>query len=151
MKGHVEVGILTDEDRRLYGALADILIPHAEGMPSATEAEVPSRWLEDALRFRPDLETGLRTALEIATNRSPEEAVEVLNRENAPAFESLGTLTAGAYFLNPEVRCLIGYPGQVETQPRDDMETYLDMLERVVDRGQVYRDESENRTTNEIR
>ena len=35
MKGHVEVGILTDEDRRLYGALADILIPHAEGMPSA--------------------------------------------------------------------------------------------------------------------
>ena len=56
--------MLTDEDRRIYAGLADVLIPRVDAMPSASEADVPTRWLDEALRFRPDLEPGLRTALE---------------------------------------------------------------------------------------
>jgi len=134
--------MLTDEDRRLFAALADVLIPSAEGMPSASEAAVPERYLDEALGYRPDLETGLREALDAAQGLAPEAAVELLNRQHIPAFEALGTLTAGAYFLNPDVRQLIGYPGQVSTPPRDDTDTYVDLLEHVMDRGQIYREAS---------
>lgn len=134
--------MLTDHDRELVASLGDILVPSAEGMPSASEAAVPSRYLEEALGYRPDLEPGLRAALTAADGLEPEAAIELLNTEHIPAFEAFGTLLAGAYFLNPEVRALIGYPGQVPTPPKDDLDTYADLLENVLDRGQVYRDVS---------
>ncbi|MCW2794426.1 MAG: hypothetical protein JWO76_3524 [Nocardioides sp.] len=132
--------MLTDEERQKFAAIADVLIPSAEGMPSASEAAVPEKWLDEALRHRPDLTAGLRAALTAAGDLPPAEAVDVLNSEHIPAFEALGTLAAGAYFLNPEVKQLIGYPGQVPTVPRDDTDTYFDLLENVLERGQVYRD-----------
>lgn len=132
--------MLTTQQRERFASLADVLIPSAEGMPSASEADVPSRWLDEALRHRPDLVQGLQTALTAAGDLPAEDAVELLNREHIPAFEALGTLAAGAYYLNPEIRELIGYPGQVPTLAKDDTDTYFDLLERVVERGQRYRD-----------
>jgi hypothetical protein len=134
--------MLTDQDRQRFARLADVLIPAAEGMPSASQAEVPQRWLDEALRHRPDLEPRLHGALDVAADLPPDEAIERLNTQHIPDFEALGTLAAGAYFLNPEVRTLIGYPGQVATPPRDDTDTYIDLLERVVERGQVYREDT---------
>jgi hypothetical protein len=134
--------MLTDEDRQRFARLADVLIPAEEGMPSASQADVPQRWLDEALRHRPDLDAGLHRALDVAADLPPDEAVALLNTQHIPDFEALGTLAAGAYFLNPEVRTLIGYPGQVATPPRDDTETYIDLLERVVERGQVYREDT---------
>jgi hypothetical protein len=134
--------MLTDQDRQRFARLADVLIPAAEGMPSASQADVPQRWLEEALRHRPDLDAGLHGALDAAGDLPADEAIQLLNTEHIPDFEALGTLTAGAYFLNPEVRDLIGYPGQVATPPRDDTDTYVDLLEHVVERGQVYREDS---------
>lgn len=132
--------MLTDEDRQRFAALADVLIPEAEGMPSASQAAVPEKWLDEALRHRPDLADGLRDALSAAGDLPAEEAVNLLNTDHIPAFEALGTLAAGAYFLNPEIKQLIGYPGQVPTPPKDDTHTYFDLLENVLERGQVYRD-----------
>lgn len=132
--------MLTSDQRERFAALADVLIPAAEGMPSASQAAVPDRWIDDAMGYRPDLVTGLTEALQAAGELPAEDAIELLNRDHIPAFEALGTLTAGAYFLNPEIRELIGYPGQVPTPPKDDTDTYFDLLENVVARGQVYRD-----------
>ena len=132
--------MLTSGQRERFASLADVLIPAAEGMPSASQAEVPTRWLDDAIGYRPDLMPGLQQALQAAGDLPADEAIEALNREHIPAFEALGTLTAGAYFLNPDVRALIGYPGQVDTPAKDDTDTYLDLLENVMERGQVYRD-----------
>ncbi|WP_371574319.1 hypothetical protein [Streptomyces sp. NBC_01314] len=132
--------MLTPDQRERFASLADLLIPAAEGMPSASQAEVPTRWLDDALGYRPDLVPALNEALQAAGDLPADEAIEVLNRDHIPAFEAFGTLTAGAYFLNPDVRQLIGYPGQVATPPKDDTHTYFDLLENVVERGQVYRD-----------
>jgi hypothetical protein len=132
--------MLTADQRERFASLADVLIPAAQGMPSATQAEVPTKWLDDALGYRPDLVPGLHEALQAASDLPADEAIEVLNRDHIPAFEALGTLTAGAYFLSPEVRELIGYPGQLPTPPKDDTHTYFDLLEHVVERGQVYRD-----------
>ncbi|GAA1124800.1 hypothetical protein [Nocardioides aquiterrae] len=132
--------MLTDEQRARFASLADVLIPAAEGMPSASQADVPTKWLDDALGYRPDLVAGLQEALQAAGDLPADEAVELLNQHHIPAFEALGTLAAGAYFLNPAVKQLIGYPGQVPTVARDDTDTYLDLLENVAERGQVYRD-----------
>ena len=46
---------LSGEDRAAYARLADVLIPAAEGMPSASEVDVHTRWVDQALRLRPDL------------------------------------------------------------------------------------------------
>lgn len=132
--------MLTDEDRKRFAALADALIPAAEGMPSASQAAVPETWLDEALKHRPDLSDGLRAALEAAGDLPADEALNLLNTAHIVAFEALGTLTAGAYFMNPEIKQLIGYPGQVATPPKDDTHTYFDLLENVLERGQVYRD-----------
>lgn len=132
--------VLSEEQRAVYAGLADILIPSAEGMPSASEAEVPTRWIDEALRHRPDLADHLVAAIDAATGKEPDEAVDYLNTELIPAFEAMGTLTAGAYFLNPKVKELIGYPGQAPTLAREDLDTYADLLENVLDRGQIYRE-----------
>ncbi|CUR58789.1 conserved hypothetical protein [metagenome] len=131
--------MLTDDDRSTFAGIADVLIPDAEGMPSATQAHVPERHLDEALSYRPDLAEGLQQALGAARGLPAEEAIELLNTEHIPAFEALGTLLAGAYFLSPDVRELIGYPGQVPTPARDDVDSYLDLLENVLERGQVFR------------
>jgi len=115
--------MLTDDDRRTYAGIADILIPEAEGMPSASQAGVPDRYLDEALGYRPDLQDAFDQALEAGRGLPPADAVELLNSEHIPAFEALGTLTAGAYFLNPDIRQRIGYPGQVPTPPKDDTDT----------------------------
>jgi hypothetical protein len=132
--------VLTEDDRRRYGELADVLVPSAEGMPSASQAEVHTHWVDEALRARPDLRVGLRQALDLTAGQPAEAAVEMLNAQHSPVFDALGTVTAGAYFLNPEIRRLIGYPGQVPQPIVDDVDTYVDLLEHVVDRGPIYRD-----------
>jgi hypothetical protein len=131
--------MLSDQQRQTFAALADVLIPSAEGMPSASEAGVPTRWIDEAIGFRPDLEPGLVRALEIGATLPAEEAVVILNAEHTDAFDALGVLTSGAYFLNPAVKDLIGYPGQVPAPARDDVDTYTDMLAAVVERGPIYR------------
>jgi hypothetical protein len=131
---------LSDAERLLYGQLADVLIPEAEGMPSATRAQVHTRWVDDALRARPDLLAGLRQSLGLASGHPAEEAVELINRDHSTVFDALGTVTAGAYFLNPEVKQLIGYPGQLPQPVVDDVESYLDLLGNVVERGPIYRE-----------
>lgn len=131
---------LSDADRQVYASLADLLIPSAEGMPSASEADVPTKWIDEALRFRPDLARGLRNALDVASGRDPVEVLAFMNSRHPEAFEALGTLTAGAYFLNPETRRMVGYPGQVAIPIRDDIDGYIDMLARVVERGEIFRE-----------
>jgi hypothetical protein len=130
---------LTSSDRAELAKLADQLIPGDGAQPSASQAEVASVWIDEALRIRPDLKDLLHVALELGARFDAGAAIDALHREHPDAFDALGTLTAGAYFLNPRVRALIGYPGQVSVPLRDDVDTYVDMLEKVVDRGPVYR------------
>jgi hypothetical protein len=131
--------MLNDQQRQVFSSLADVLIPSAEGMPSATEAEVPTRFIDEAIGFRPDLEAPFLRALEVAAELPATEAVQVLNVEHTAAFDALGVLTSGAYFLNPVVKNLIGYPGQVPTPAREDIDSYAEMLAAVVDRGPIFR------------
>lgn len=139
-----DVAPLGDGERKVLALVADTLIPAHPSRPSASGADVPTRWIDVALEARPDLLEPLRSALASLADVSPStQADEVFARLQSLEPEllaALGTLVGGAYFLNPVVRDAIGYPGQ-EARTYDvgtDL-PYLDMLERVVDRGPIYR------------
>lgn len=131
--------MLSDEQIAIYGPLADILIPEAEGMPSATQADVPSVWISKALEYRPDLQDLFAKALKTCAGQDPANALEWLNKNDTLAFDALGVLTSGAYFLNPDIKERIGYPGQQPVPAVDDSDTYLELLAEVAERGPIYR------------
>jgi hypothetical protein len=131
--------MLNDEFRVIYARLADELIPRAEGMPSASDAHVPTQWIDQALDYRPDLTDGFLRALSYGKDKDARQAIQDLNSHDGEAFDCLGVLTSGAYFLNPEVKKLIGYPGQVESPANDDIDSYSGMLAKVLERGPIFR------------
>jgi hypothetical protein len=135
-----ESGGLDADERRRLAALADVLIPAAHGMPSASQVGVADRWVDDTLRLRPELRQVLRRALDgLPAGADPRATLVRLASDDTEAFEVLGTVVAGSYYMAPEVRTSLGYPGQEARPLVDDTPQYLDMLERVVDRGPVYR------------
>ena len=61
--------------RAVLAALADQLIPAADGMPSASQAGVAGRWLDEVLRSRPDLGDDLRRLIDENAGRDPAQAI----------------------------------------------------------------------------
>lgn len=131
---------LTDAERALYGARADVLIPGAEGMPSATEIGTHTHWIDDALAARPDLLSDFKASLALGNADDPAGAITEIHATQPGLFDAFSVLTSGAYLMCPEVKAMIDYPGQ---EPRpvigDDVPEYIDMLEKVVERGPIYR------------
>jgi hypothetical protein len=131
---------VTRIDRQRFAALADALIPAAEGMPSASEAGVHREGLDRVLAVRPDLAPELARVL-AASAGEPDEALHRLQRDDDTGFAALGLAVTGAYYTDPSVRRLIGYPGQqyrpelVTGEPDWDAAE----LDRVMARGPVYR------------
>ncbi len=103
---------MTPEERGTFAALADVLVPAAEGMPSASEVGVHERWLDRALAARPDLAAPLSSLVATATGRDPEAEVRRLRMDDEDAFNLLLLIVTAAYYLSPKVKRLIGYPGQ---------------------------------------
>jgi hypothetical protein len=126
--------------RDLLASVADVLIPASGGMPSASEAGVAGEGLDAVLTARPDMLEGLRDLLRLLEDQAPTAAVASLRSANPPAYQLLGEVVAGAYFMNPKVRDAIGYHGQTP-QTIDPRPDYLEdgLLESVIRRGAIYR------------
>jgi|GEM_PF-576331 hypothetical protein len=138
----VPESLLGIAERKRLARLADALIPGGRFLPSASDARVHLRWIDHTLAARPDLYPVVSRV--VAT---PGEASDVLARlvnESPAVFEDFAFAVAGAYFLNPKIRKLLGYPG---TKPAknpaysDEAEHYLseDLLAPVLKRGPIYR------------
>ena len=132
-----------DADRRaVLAAVADVLIPKGDGMPSASEAGVAARWLDEVLRLRPDFGPPLAAVLDRVKGVDPADAVARVRAEDPAGFGVLAEIVAGGYFLNPEVRSAIGYPGQqsvpIEHEEPADYERD-GLIASVISRGPVYR------------
>jgi NDP-sugar pyrophosphorylase family protein len=130
---------LGPEEREVLAALADALIPSGERMPSAGQARVADEGVDRVLGARPDMAKDLKGVLHTVEGQKPEEAIDQLRSHPDGRFDTLCEVVAGAYFLNSEVRELIGYPGQRDIA----IETPIDRLHRltvpVVNRGHIYR------------
>ena len=127
--------------RTTLAALADVLVPAAEGMPAASEVGIDGEGLDRVLRARPDLEPLLARVLGEGVLVDPAGRVRELQSEDPAGFEALALAATGGYYTVARVRALIGYPGQVYEPARvgQDIDTSDPMLWRVVERGPVYR------------
>lgn len=122
------------DQRATFAALADTLIPGTETMPSASAAGVADALLDQVLGFRPDLVESFIGALDSCEGQPPEAALDALIADDPDQFEALSVLAAGAYFLSPAVQTAMPYDA-APRPARDDLDDYVDLLERVVDRG----------------
>lgn len=133
---------LDGRQRETLADLADVLVPEAEGMPAASQADVHRKWVDRVLAVRRDLYPELARVLDAAQERDPEEEIERLNRDDPDGLATLGLVVTGAYYLNPRIRRLIGYPGQKPNPPYpDEADYYLrdGLLDPVIARGAIYR------------
>jgi hypothetical protein len=126
--------MLDFEQRRTFTALADVLIPASETMPSAVSAGVADGLLDRVLGYRPDLAEAFAAAVAACAGKDPATALDELAAHCPDEFEALTVLTAGAYFQSPAVKAAMPYDA-APRPARDDMESYIDMLANVVERG----------------
>ncbi len=135
-------GEIGAEERRTLAALADVLIPAGAGMPAASEAGVAGEWLDAVLAARADLARPLSAILHAAAGADPVAEIDRLQRTDEPAFAVLATIVPGAYYMNPRIRELIGYPGQeaVPIDPADGTDAEAqELIASVRGRGTIFR------------
>ena len=129
-------------DRATLAALADVLIPAGADLPSASQAGVAERWLDEVLTALPEVAEPLAALLQGLGGEEPSAAVARLQIDDPAGFDLLCTVVAGAYFLNPHIRQMIGYPGQqaLPIQVEDPPDYEQDgLLASVIARGPIYR------------
>jgi hypothetical protein len=127
-------------ERAVLGQLADVLIPAADGFPSASQAGVTGEKLDEVLTVRPDLAGPLKKMVSLVEGLHPVKAVAKLEASHPDLFGALTDFVPGAYFLNPTVRAKLAYEGQAAVpipSPPDHVESEL--LRPVIDRGPIYR------------
>ena len=118
---------MTEAERRTLAALADVLIPAAEGMPSASELGVEGKWADRALAARPDVADDLARVLREAEGRDPAEEVRRLHTDDERGFAALAAVVAGGYTMHAKTRKRLGYPGQRQNPALpDEAEYWLD-------------------------
>jgi hypothetical protein len=133
---------IDDKVRATFSGIADVLIPEAEGMPSASAVGVHKETLDHILQLRPDLRDAFFRGIASAQGKDPKSAAEELNASDAPALSAIGLVASAGYYMSPQVRQLIGYPGQEKrTYDADAVPEYVanGMLKVVQDRGPIYR------------
>ena len=134
--------MITDELRTWLRTVADVLIPAADGMPSASEVGVAAQQLDLVLAARPDLTRHLLRACARTSDLDGAAAFAALTELDPEAEDAIAQIVAGGYYASSTVRALIGYTGQqpIPVRPPGFPE-YLEegLLERVVARGPIYR------------
>jgi hypothetical protein len=133
---------LGESERAALTAVADRLIPSADGMPSAADVLVDDR-LRFVLTARPDLLGPVRTALRPELGAEPGARLDALGRDDPVALAALQLLIVAGYYTDRRVRELIGYPGQMAIEVKSWLyPQYLEegLIDAVLARGAVWRD-----------
>lgn len=133
---------LSPEAREQFAALADFLMPAHGRMPAASAVDVAGDLLDEVLGFRPDIAEAFHRGLGAIAGRSPADAANRLFKSDEEAFNALSLVVSAAYYMAPEVRSALGYPGQesVAYDPHAVPEYLTNgLLERVLLRGTIYK------------
>lgn len=131
---------MTPARRATLAALADVLVPGDEAMPSAREVDVSGPLLDRVLRASPGLIGPLTALLDALEGEPAEAAVLRLERESPADLDLLLLAAGGAYLLDPGVRDTLGYHGQeAETLPRGGFGGE-EFLEALMERGPRWRE-----------
>ncbi|GIU98132.1 MAG: hypothetical protein KatS3mg013_1935 [Actinomycetota bacterium] len=138
-------GPLTQAERDVLAAIADRLVPPDGPMPAPSSIGIAEALADRVLTVRPDLREDLGRALRAYEARTEQDVVawlQALGLSDPAAWRALTFVVVGGYYLHPEVRRALGYPGQQpEPVPTTDYPEYLrdGLLERVYQRGPRFR------------
>ncbi|WP_026919867.1 hypothetical protein [Gordonia polyisoprenivorans] len=135
---------LTEMERATLLRIADTLIPESGENPAASQARDFERYLDLALAARADVFDLVEKAVEALHDVDGDalrSALRSLWAEDKVTFDPLSSIIAGAYFMTPQVKELIGYPGQHRDaagfeDAANELETGI--LEPVLERGSIY-------------
>ena len=137
---------LTGAERGRFAAVADVLVPGADGMPAASAVGISADLLDRVLAARPDLLAPLQRALAEPIG-DPAAHLGRLAQSDRRAAHAVELAVVGGYYLHPEVRERIGYPGQVARPVNAlDHPEYLaeGLLDRVLERGLTFREAAQS-------
>jgi len=131
------VSALTDLQRARLAQVADLFIPRASGMPSASDADVQGEYIDRVFGVRPDLADAVAAGLAELPETLPESFAELAALQLA-RLRSLADAVTAAYFLNPEVARRVGYRQRSVIPIRfdEDLDT---LVASVRARGPIYR------------
>jgi len=128
---------IAHEDRERLRQIADVVFPRTAEMPSAGDVGTADALADRVVGAVPSLAADLHAALAL-TGASGEAALLELRGRDRRLFNRLMLLIASAYYMSPDVRDRIGYPGQ-EARTLDffALPAYLEdgTLDRVIERG----------------
>jgi hypothetical protein len=135
-------GTVSEETRKRLVAIADDLVPAAEGMPAASEVNVGGKQLDLVLGTLPHLAPHLERAL--SWEEPPTSGIEWtcrLQAEDVDAYVAITVALVGAYYTHPRVKQLLDYPGQVGQAVFVGYPEYVTegLLDVVLERGPIYR------------
>ncbi len=133
---------LTPDLRTAFAAVADMLIPAYKKYPSATSVGVHEKMLDDVLGFRPDLVEAFLRGLASIDTANLSANVNTLYKADPDAFNAISLVASGGYYMAPQVREVLCYPGQeaVPYNPHEVPEFLMNhRLEKVARRGPIYR------------
>lgn len=128
--------------RQRLAAFADLLIAGGAGLPSASAADLHQSLIDRTFDCRPDLKDLIMGV--IGGEADPAAELKRLRKDDPGLFENFASAIAGAYFMNPEVRAILGYPGPapLRKEPKPGEADYFlrdGILDPVLKRGPIYR------------
>ncbi|RDH78769.1 hypothetical protein DVS77_09110 [Mycolicibacterium moriokaense] len=135
---------LTDGEQQTLLRIADALIPEAGPNPKASAVQDFLPYLELALAARRDAFDIVLAAVGSLSDVADDDMYTKLKAmwaDDKDTFDPLSAIIAGAYFMTPQVKELIGYPGQHRDPAGledavNELETGI--LDPVIDRGPIY-------------
>lgn len=126
---------LTQAERAVLEKLADALIPAAPGCLSATDAGVGDNLLAQATTYAPSLPALLRRVVVKVGERTPQTALLSLKKDDPAAYDVFCEMIAAIYFLSPQVRAGVGFPGREPKPAKVDVSDLEDLLLPVMEGG----------------
>lgn len=126
---------LSPAERGLLDRLGDTLIPPAPGALSASQAGVSGPLLVEAEAYAPDLPARLRKIIAQARDGDPAAALAALKARDGAAYDAFCETIAAIYFLSPQVRRAVGFPGREPKPARVEVTDLEDLLMPVLEAG----------------
>jgi hypothetical protein len=126
---------LTSDERQTVAAIADMLIPPSPKGFSASQAGIAGPLL-DALEIHvPERLALVRRVIALQAGRTPQGGLDALRQEDAAAYDSFCETVAALYFMAPQVRERVGFPGRLPKLARVDVTDLEELLIPVLEAG----------------
>jgi len=134
---------LTERELTTLFRIADCLIPATGPNPAGSAAEDYTAHLLLALGARSDVFDRVMAGVENLADVPDDRlwaALKQLWSTDLETFNPLSSIVAGAYFMTPQIKALIGYPGQQrDPAPVDEAANEIDgLIDPVIERGPIY-------------